>query len=188
MVCALPPLMVYVTTEFGVPVNVTVAGCPEQMVALPLMEAVGAGSTVMVEFPVSGREQVGVPEVATLIRLMVVFAAYVPVSVAVPDAFKVMVCAGPPLMLYVTTAFGVPVKVTVAGVPGQTDWLLLILATGSGMTLMITDPVAGAVHAGVPAEVTLTSVTTVFDVYAPVSVAFPLALRTMVWLAPPFNV
>ena len=51
--------------------------------------------------------------------------------VAVPEAFKVMVCEGPPFMLYVTTALAVPVNVTVADPLGQTLLFAEIVTTGS---------------------------------------------------------
>jgi hypothetical protein len=55
-----------VTVAFGVPVNVTVAVPPEQIVALADIATVGGGTTVMVIVPVTGRVQTGVPDVAML--------------------------------------------------------------------------------------------------------------------------
>ena len=46
-----PLLIVYVTVEFGVPVKVTVAACPEQMVWLDAMETAGGWTTVIVTVP-----------------------------------------------------------------------------------------------------------------------------------------
>ena len=75
----------------GVPVNVTVALCPEQMVALDAIVTVGGGTTVMVMLPVAGALQLGVPEVATLTKVKVVVDVKVWVIVAVPAAFRTMV-------------------------------------------------------------------------------------------------
>ncbi len=77
--------------------------------------------------------------------------------VAVPDAFKVTVWFDPPLMLYVTVAFGVPVKVNVALllaqiVVGLTD----TLAVGSGNMVSVVLLVCGLTQLGVPALATLT--------------------------------
>ena len=57
--------------------------------------------------------QLGVPELDTLIMLIVPVAVGITSIVAVPDAFSVIVWFAPPLMLYVTVAFGVPVNVNV---------------------------------------------------------------------------
>ena len=43
-----PEFTVYVTTAFGVPVKVTVADCPEQIVVFAEIVAVGSGNTVTV--------------------------------------------------------------------------------------------------------------------------------------------
>lgn len=92
-----PPSTVYVTTALGVPVNVMVAGDPEQTVAVPDMVATGNGWTVTVTLPVNGCVQIGAVVVATLTSVMVVFDVYVLVSVAVPEAFSAMVWFAPPL-------------------------------------------------------------------------------------------
>jgi hypothetical protein len=83
-----------VTIAPGVPVKVTVALPPEQIVALPEIVTVGGGITVMVTDPVVGCEQLGAPEVATLTSVIVVVEEYVLVNVADPDAFSVIVWFG----------------------------------------------------------------------------------------------
>jgi hypothetical protein len=80
-----------VIVAFGVPVNVTVAVPPEQTVALAEIVAVGGGTTVIVIVPVAGAVQLGVPDVATLTNVYVVVVVNVPVTVAVPDAFRTTV-------------------------------------------------------------------------------------------------
>ena len=145
------------TTAFGVPVKVTVALCPEQTVALEAMVTVGGGTTVMVMLPVAGAVQTGVPADVTLTRLYVVVAVKLAVIVAVPAALSTMVWLAPPV-LYVTVAFGVPVKVTVALCPEQILVLALMLTVGKGLTVMVMEPVSGVVQLGVPAEATLTKV------------------------------
>ena len=75
--------------------------------------AVGKGKTVIGILLVCGFVQLGVPELATLTILIVPVAVGLTTIVAVPAAFKVIVWLVPPLMLYVTVAFGVPVKVRV---------------------------------------------------------------------------
>lgn len=77
---------------------------------------------------------------------------------AVPDASSVIVCAGPPLTVYVTMAFGVPVKVTVAGCPEQMVWFEAMVTVGGGITVITTDPVAGPLQLGVPEDMMLTNV------------------------------
>jgi hypothetical protein len=60
---------------FGVPVKVTVPVVPEQIVVVvDAIAAIGNGNTVMVTLPVAGWMQLGVPEVATLTKLIVVLA------------------------------------------------------------------------------------------------------------------
>jgi hypothetical protein len=63
-----------VTVAFGVPVKVTVALCPEQMVVLAAIVTVGGGIMVMVTVPVIGWLHPGVPLLATLTRLKTVVA------------------------------------------------------------------------------------------------------------------
>ena len=64
-----------------------------------------------------------------------------------------------PDTVYVTVAFGVPVKVTVAELPEQTEVSLAEIETvGGGTTVIVTDPVAGCWHDAGAVEVTLTSV------------------------------
>ena len=67
-----PPLMLYVTVAFGVPVKVTVAPEPEQMVVFAAIDTTGSGKIVMVILPETGCIQVGVPPVATLTNEYVV--------------------------------------------------------------------------------------------------------------------
>jgi hypothetical protein len=55
-----------VTVAFGVPVKVTVAFPPGQIVTLADIETVGGGTTVMVIVPVTGRVQAGAPAVVML--------------------------------------------------------------------------------------------------------------------------
>lgn len=81
------------------PVKVTVAFCPEQIVVLAAMVTVGGGITVMVTVPVAGWLHPGVPVLVTLTRLKVVVAVYVLVTVAVPAASSTMVWFEPPLMV-----------------------------------------------------------------------------------------
>lgn len=54
---------------FGVPVKVTVADCPAQIVWSEAMETVDVGKTVIVTVPVIGWLQPGVPEVAALTKV-----------------------------------------------------------------------------------------------------------------------
>jgi hypothetical protein len=76
----------------------------------------------------------------------------------VPVASKTMVWFGPPFSVYVTIAFGVPVKVTVAEVPGQMVVVPEIVAVGKGITSMVAEPDSDCVQLDVPFEVTLTKV------------------------------
>jgi hypothetical protein len=64
-----PPFKVKVTVAFGVPVNVTDAVCPEQIVWLAAIVAVGTGRIAMVTAPAAGAEQDGVPDAATLTKV-----------------------------------------------------------------------------------------------------------------------
>ena len=75
--------------------------------------AVGKGKTVIGMLLVCGLIQLGVPELATLTMFIVPVVVGLTDIVAVPVALKVIVWLVPPLMLYVTVAFGVPVKVKV---------------------------------------------------------------------------
>ena len=49
-----PPFILYVTMALAVPVNVTVALCPEQTVAFAEIVTIGVGRTVIVTLPVIG--------------------------------------------------------------------------------------------------------------------------------------
>ena len=67
--------MLYVTVALGVPVKVTVAFAPEQIVvALDVAVTVGGGTTVIVTEPVCGWLQLGVPEVVALTIVKTVVA------------------------------------------------------------------------------------------------------------------
>ena len=69
-----PAFTVYVTKAFGVPVNVTVADWPAQIVWFAEIEAVGSGTTVITAVPVAGALQLGLPPDATLTSDIVVVA------------------------------------------------------------------------------------------------------------------
>ncbi len=71
----------------------------QMVVGLTDTLAVGSGNIVRVVLLVCGLVQLGVPALATLIMLIVVLAVYVPLMVAVPEAFSVTVWFVPPLML-----------------------------------------------------------------------------------------
>ena len=76
---------------------------------------------------------------------------------AVPDAFSVIVWFAPPLMLYVTVAFGVPVKVKDPEVLKQTEAVVVEIATvGKANTFTVAEPVCDWLQLGVVAEDTLT--------------------------------
>ena len=64
---------------------------PEQIVTLDAIVATGKGNTVIVTEPETVWLQLGVPAEATLTSVITVFAAYVLVSVAVPEPFSNMV-------------------------------------------------------------------------------------------------
>ena len=143
--------------------------------------AVGSGNIVSVVLLVCGLVQLGVPELATLTMLIVVLVVYVPLMVAVPEAFKVTVWFAPPLMLYVTVAFGVPVKVNVALLLAQiVVGLTATLAVGSDNTLSVALLVCGLIQLGVPALATLTMLMVVLLAYVPLMVAVPEAFSVTV--------
>ena len=54
-------------------------------------ETTGGGTTVIVTVPVTGRVQLGVPDVAMLTKVYEVVVVKFPVIDAVPDAFKTTV-------------------------------------------------------------------------------------------------
>lgn len=88
--------------------------------------------------------------------------------------------------MYVTTALGVPVKVIVPVPPEQSGLEFTeIEAVGAGITVMVTVPVCGCEHDGVPAVATDTRLIVVVLVYVPDRVAVPPALRVIVWFVPP---
>jgi hypothetical protein len=95
-----PPLTVYVMTEFGVPVKVTVALPPEHtVVALVAIVAVGVGRTVICMKSLAGAvHDAGAGDV-TLINWKIVLPVYAFVIVAVPEEFSVIVWLAPPLTL-----------------------------------------------------------------------------------------
>jgi hypothetical protein len=96
----------------------------------------------MVMVPVCGWLHNGVPDVAALTSVKVVVALYVFVIVAVPDAFRTIVwLPAMPLTVYVTTAFGVPVNVTVALFPAQMVTFVESETVGGGKTVIVTVPV-----------------------------------------------
>jgi hypothetical protein len=126
---------------FGVPVKVTVADVFGQIVTLLEIDTVGGGITVIVIDALCGCIQLGVPDDETLTSVKIVVDVYVLVNVAIPALFKTIVWLPPPLTVYVTVAFGVPVKVTVAAPPEQIVAFAAIDTIGSGRTVMVTDPV-----------------------------------------------
>ena len=85
-------------------------------------------------------------------------------------------------MVYVTVAFGVPVKVIVPVEPGHIlDVIVEIAAIGKGKIVITTFPDTELVQLGVPLEATLTKLYVVLtnniDV---VKVAIPEAFKTIV--------
>ena len=92
---------------------------------------------------VCGLIQLGVPELATLTMFIVPVAVGLTSIVAVPDAFNVIVWFAPPLMLYVTVAFGVPVNVNVVVPFSQIVLgLAVTLAVGKGKIVIVTEAVS----------------------------------------------
>ncbi len=75
----------------------------------------------------------------------------------VPSALNTMVWFTPSIV-YVTVAFGVPVKFTVPSAPKQTSVLAVTLATGNSNTVTLALPVAVLLHAGVVDDDTDTKV------------------------------
>ena len=63
-----------------------------------------------------------------------------------------------PVAVYITVAFGVPVKVIVALAPEQTVALADIAAVGGGITVIVIVPATGCVQLGVPDVAMLTNV------------------------------
>lgn len=59
------------------------------------------------------------------------------------------------------------------------------MTVGGGVTVIVTEPVAGALQLGVPEVATLTSVKVVVEVKFCVIVAVPAAFSVMVWLPLP---
>ena len=78
------------------------------------------------------------------------------------------------MIVYVTVAFAVPVKVIVAVFPEHIVVVPLIVAVGNGPIVIIADPVNVAVQLGVPELVILTNAYVVLaDNAAVVTVALP---------------
>ena len=91
-----------------------------------------------------------------------------------------MVWLAPLLIVKVTVAFGVPVKVKVELVLAQiVSGLNATVAVGS-TTVSVTDCVSGLVQLGGPTVVILTKVTVVFAVNVPTRVPVPEAFRAIV--------
>ena len=67
------PFTVKVITAPGVPVNVTEAVFPVQIVVVPEIETVGAGTIVMIAVPVAGASQFGFSAPVISINVKVVF-------------------------------------------------------------------------------------------------------------------
>ena len=82
----------------AVPVKLIVVPVPEQIVAAPLIVAVGRAFTVTSTDPDNVCEQMGTPEELILTRLYVALALRLPVdTVALPEASTVIVWFAPPL-------------------------------------------------------------------------------------------
>ena len=153
-----PPSTVYVTTAFGVPVKLITAVEPEQIVVEPEIDAVGKAVTVTVALAVCAWLQIGVAVVVTLTKAYVEFTVNTGVvTLAFPEASNVTVWLAPPSTVYVTTAFGVPVKLTVPVVPEQIVFAVT-LAVGKALTVIVTLPLAVLLQTGVVALATLTKV------------------------------
>ena len=101
---------------FGVPVKLMAAVWPLQTeTGFAAVVAVGNGTGDTVTDSDNAWAQT--PPTLTLTRVKTeVVVTFGITKDAVPDAFNVMICVVLPSE-YVTAAFGVPVKVTVAGVP-----------------------------------------------------------------------
>jgi len=112
------------------------------MVVVPEIVAVGKAITVMVTAPVCAWLQLGVVAEDTLTKVYVLSAVNVAVgTVTVPVASKTAVWLPTP-SLYVTVAFGVPVKVTEPAVLKQIVGVVVEIATvGKANTFTVADPV-----------------------------------------------
>jgi hypothetical protein len=179
------PFIAYTTVAFGVPVMTVVTVLPGQMETFEAIVAVGAGKTVMVTVPLCGCEQPGSPVVPAFTSEYTVVALKMPLIAAEPEASKLIVWLVP-LTVYVTTALGVPVKVTVAACPAQIVWSDEIVTTGNWITVITTLPLTGWVHAVGPDNEIPSNVNVVETVYVLVTDAVPDPLSSMVWVAPPF--
>ena len=117
----------------------TVVALPEQIIiGLTLTVAVGS-ITVTVTLLVCAFIQLGMSELATLTILIVVLLVNVLLIVPVPDPFSIIVWFEPPLTVYVTVAFGVPVKVIVVAFPEQiVDGETPTEAAGKGLIVIVT--------------------------------------------------
>ena len=85
------------------------------------------------------------------------------------------------MIVYVTVAFAVPVKVIVAVFPEQIVVVPLIVAVGIGLIVIIADPVKVVEQLGVPELATLTKSNVVLAVNAAVVIeADPEPFNTIV--------
>ena len=136
-----PVLILYVTMLSGVPVNVTDALLPAQMVAFPEIVTVGKGLTVIVITSVNNRIQLGVPADWMPTRVKVALAVKIVFRTAVPVPSRMIVWFGPLFILYVTVASGVPVKVMVLLSPRQIPVFVVTVTKGNGSTVIVAVPV-----------------------------------------------
>src|SRR5678816_1392890 len=177
-----PPLILYVTVAWAIPVIVNCALAPEQIgVVTGATVAVGSGFTTTVAVPVS--VWLHVPLVTdTSVSVWFVVAAGT-VTVAVPPA-PIVIVRLPAPRLYVTTSPAVPVIVNCASAPGQIGVVTgATVAVGSGFTTTVAVPVSVWLH--VPL-VTDTRVSVWFVVAAgTVTVAVPPAPIVIVRLPAP---
>jgi hypothetical protein len=131
-----PPLTDHVPPEAPPDcVNVTV---PAPIHAFDVVTT-GTGVKEAVTLPLTVAGQEGVVGYCTLTKLYV--ALLDTVMVAVPEPFSVIVWLGPPFILYVTIAFGVPVNVTVSELPTHTVPPPESVAVGVGSTVYVAPPV-----------------------------------------------
>jgi hypothetical protein len=143
--------------------------------------AIGASTIVIGILLVCGLTQLGVPELATLTILIVPVVVGLTDIVAVPAAFNVIVWFVPPLMLYVTVEFGVPVNVKVVVPFSQiVVGFAVTLAVGNGKTVIGILLVCGLIQLGVPELATLTILIVPVVVGLTDIVAVPAALSVIV--------
>jgi hypothetical protein len=125
----------------GVPVKLMMAGVPEQTGELVETEAAGKAFTVTVAEPESAALQPLSVEDSALTSIYVILeAGLAALRVAVPDASSVIDWFAPAPILYVTMAFGVPVKVMMLDWPEQiVAGLALTDAVGMGTAVTVID-------------------------------------------------